>query len=314
MSDDEFTCIYNKSDFFLLADTKKIIKNLHIDISEDEHEKINFPENINNLYVDKYKYALDNLPENLISLNIRGVRYSHPVNSLSYNLKILELSDYHQKLYNLPSNLEILSINFFLDIMYMHTLDNLPENLQELKLFNYYQSLEKLPLKLKKLKLMNYRKINTPNLNNLPLNLESLTLSLLEINNDLDYLPEGLKYLDLDIDKFNRPIENLPNNLEVLKITYVQNSCVNEIRHLPDNIKKIILCIKMDEIYMDFNKLGKLDNIVNVIPKNLKEIELRFSLRKINNNTNQKINNYIKIIKDLDLDINIFVNEKKLKK
>lgn len=100
------------------------------------------------------------------------------------------------------------------------------------------------------------KKFNHP-VEELPINLETLTIESDNFNYSLDYLPKKVKKLRV-WGIFNLPIDNLPTSLEHLSIGQFFNKSVD---NLPHNLKELYLG-------RDFNKP------VNKLPPNLQFLSL----------------------------------------
>lgn len=160
-------------------------------LGEDENFCKKIPRNIKSLKLEIFEstknptYKFNDLPDTLETL-------------LIYHAK------FYAELTGLPSCLKVLRIY---SAYFVGSLDNLPQGLEVLEISNREQ-------------LINYDDIPTFNspLNNLPINLKSLTIICLDFNQSLEYLPHNLKYLYINSIKFNHQLINLPQSLETLFI------------------------------------------------------------------------------------------------
>jgi len=198
----------------------------------------NLPETLKKLSLTYYKYyntiIQNEMPEKIANTN--KLTYNNiPSNLIELNLNIPELS---QSLNNLPTtNLQKLSITchyFDIDIKF------LPQSLKVLllKCENFNQPLDNLPSQLEEV----YLNSNTFNqsLNNLPNSIKTLKLYLSNINDDtheyiIDKLPSNLEILHLNDNRLkpntgNKYIINtLPN---FIKTVIIINICVQNINYL----------------------------------------------------------------------------------
>jgi len=279
----------------------------------------NLPSNITKIIFNseyKSKIILDD-NTNIETIDLTKIYYyNETLEHLPPMLKKLKLScSCYNKIYNFPSNLELLYCSdefFFHQTKIPNTLKSLYinqsgivsnynynlktiflfDNLEELY-FNYdndyepnnmlYQWLIKLidnlPTKLKILKLPSFW--NKPLLN-LPTILEKLYLGI-EFNQSLDFLPESIKHIEfVELFKFNQPLDNLPSSIEYLNLQF-QNDYSQTINNLPNSIK--------------FLELGEYELKIDKLPKELEQLYIasfvKFELiENIDSNSNSKVKKY----------------------
>ena len=182
------------------------------------------------------KLDVNNLPDNLLSLDLSRSYWNHEVNNLPTSITVLKLGKYfNYPLQNLPPGLEYLLVgqNFDSDVQ------PLPETLKKLVLFCPFRLFaNRIPANLKELYL-SLAQIDVP-LNNLPSMLESLVIESLDFNDDFNftYLTR-LKRLSINNARFNQPLDGkLPESLLELELGFGFKQSVDR---LPGGLLKLTL-------------------------------------------------------------------------
>ncbi len=214
--------IKNIEEYYELEKRELDYENTTIDIclSDDNHDKITFYPWIKNLYIQNYKYELDNLPDNLYKLVVDD-NTNLSLNNLPLNLKQLFLYNCNCKIDNLPENLEYLHISGY---EYNHSMDNLPNNLQSLVLYIAIlnSKLDYLPPNLKYLKLARGYDYT---LDNLPDKLEKLEISIY-YNKMFNKLPKSLKEIVISKSSYDDNWNTQNNNIISRSIKNIRDDII----------------------------------------------------------------------------------------
>jgi hypothetical protein len=130
-----------------------------------------------------FNQIIDNLPDFINTISL-GQYFNRKINKLPNDLKLLILPLYYEhRIDNWPSKLEILHMPY-----YVNTFNCIPHSIKELHLHSYKltkEYLEKIPITIEQLYIDT---INIQELQgNLPPFLKGLSITCLELNNEVEY-------------------------------------------------------------------------------------------------------------------------------
>ena len=245
----EYFCDFNKP----ITKYPKNIKNLVINFTQYDYEIVlppsiekfvvniripsfplkNLPENLKDFFLSNYNDKILELPPNLVELRID---YSCcDILVLPVSLKRMEFFYLEGEIGDLPDGLETLMVIGNTEIFRKY-----PKSLIKLKIHYSNWLMENLSENLQKLTIYDISEANNVNFDNLPQNLTKLRL-FGRTRSNFDNLPCTLKFLDMSglhlID--DQPLDFLPYGLEILKLP--ENKYNTPVHNLPGNLKKLFL-------------------------------------------------------------------------
>lgn len=298
VNNDQFTVNNFKGNLLNLSNT---IKELTIEYSDID--EIIFPPLLQKLYIISSKIKLDNLPNNLITLNI--VDYNDQISICHDNLEELDFTEIND--ITILSCPKLKKIKLEHDTYCDKILNNLPNNVEIIELHGDFLNLNNLPSKLKIFRLyeMSYgnkatvkfpisiveielnEEINILNLS------ECINLKIFEYNfcnqQTFKQLPDSVEQLILDNSYLSKLINiKFPKNIKIFGFNYTiyylsldhtynysLNNLLNNVKHLnigpnyyqplflPDNVSDLTLSPKYPFFESIFNS-----NLQNLIINN----------------------------------------------
>jgi len=196
--------------------------------------QLNFPDYINELYINKYSVTKNNY----LKIANSSVSFDEPIIKElleKCDNKLILMCDTNNLLNKMPHTITklILALDHYKNVL----LDNLPSNITELYITSEFCDL-------------GCKNIFDSSINNLPLQLETLVIDSVIFNHSLDYLPITLKTLKIKSNLFNKSIDNLPPNLEQLELLKAgfpynptKNVFTGNLYNLPATLTKLIISI-----------------------------------------------------------------------
>lgn len=267
-------------------------------------------------------YELNNLPENLIELEL-SPSYNYPINNLPKKLKRLIIGyDFSQDIEYLPETLEYLETSGPGE----YYIKKLPDNLKECILYSgiNINHIDTLPIGLKSLMLPyyfdrdiepgyfpdgleyigfqeDYKKVVKQDCFPIKIKRIKMTPSKEWFPDDL---PDNLEELELSLGDIYKPLNNLPKELKKLKLYHTDNICNNIFDNLKNNIKYIEIslrggkCVNINNFPMNLERL-KLHSCN--IPLSDKNLPCSLKYLYIEGNYNQKIDNLPENLEELEI-------------
>lgn len=221
--------------------------------------------------IDTFNSPVDNLPSNLIFLNL-GSKFNQPINNLPRKLEELIIgNNFNQLINNLPPNLQ----NLQLGNCFNQPINNLPPNLKKLSLKNdFNQSIDNLNTNLKTLELSsNFNQLIT----RLPDSLETIIF-----NNyytlPLDNLPSKLKNIEINIYNYISTSSQIPTD-NLITIYYKTGLKIVDFKQFHHNsFNKFKFNLKVGEQLhlIELDKTVKYQNIFDYDVKKKLNVKIEF--------------------------------------
>lgn len=225
---------------------------------------------------DMFNSSVDNLPSNLISLNL-GSKFNKPINNLPRKLQELKIGNmFNQSIDNLPSTLESLHVG----ACFNQPVNNLPINLKKLTLgMNFNKPIDNLNPNLRTLELgSNFNQLITK----LPDSLQTIKFNSY-YTQPLDNLHSKLKNIEINIRDYILNLQLVPRN-DLITIYYKTSLKMVDFRNLHHlfNIFKFNLKVGEQVHLIELDKTIPYQNIFDYDTKQKLHVKIEF--KKANDN------------------------------